>query len=275
MQTLAFFNQPQCPKGWAPATNVKNNPLNGYFLVPFRLPQSSPLAGTTLPNVPPLTPGSENQHQHSFSTSIALGEIDYAGSPLGGDYNTSNDGAMSFSSSTGSASMNVPYVALLICVKQNFTPTPNPPVGVPEYIAPFFEIATCPDFWKPTPAIGRFIVGVPAQNGTPEAVYGGNPLSLNATNLDGSTGPENRTHTHPFSGQVTVPSTTVELDSCSSGCGATGYGRAGNYTFKGTTLPAAANLPYVIISQCQPCTANDPDSACSSQQGAPRGESKP
>jgi len=122
-------------------------------------------------------------------------------------------------------------------------------VGVPQYVVTFYEAANCPTGWKPTlSTAGRFIIGLPA-DGTPEAAFGGDPLSV----------AENRTHTHQFSGQLSVPSTGVGL---ASGCCAEGFGAPGSYGFSGVTGASGADLPYVIVTQCQPCVAGDQDPAC-------------
>ena len=176
----------------------------------------------------------------------------YAGFSGSSNKLPSQDGSMTFEGTTGSAESGAPYVQLLVCVKTAFHRNQNPPPDVPEGVAMFFSTAFCPKGWKPTPATsGRFIAGLPA-GGQPQAAFGGNPLGV----------AEDRTHTHTFSGNVTLGSTAVGL--APHGL-AKHYGAAGQYGFQGITGPAALGLPYAIVIQCQPCTADDKDPACEGQ----------
>jgi hypothetical protein len=251
MGALAFFDAQSCPAGWQTATDAA-----GFFLVPFAPPIPPQQIGATVNN--PLSSGEDRTHTHTFSSSISLTNMSYAGvagcvSWLGlCDKQTSASGTMTFSGTTGASSSGVPYQQLLLCRKTEFTRNTNPPAGIPQYLVTFFSTASCPTGWKQTlTTSGRFIVGLPA-GGAPQSTFGGTPLSVG----------EDRTHTHAFSGSVTVNNALVELD---SGGQADGYGKQGTYSFSGTTAAASTGLPYMMVTQCQTCLPGDDDPACQGQ----------
>jgi len=246
--TIAFFNLQACPTGWQPAQSTSSAALNGYFLVPFAPPVNPLLLGTTVNSA--MGNGEVRTHTHTFSSSIDLSEVKYVGIVGCCNDDTSNDGTMSFSSTTGAADSGMPYVQLLLCQKAQFQRNQNPPIGVPQTVVTFYSTANCPTGWKQTLLTsGRFIVGLPSGSSTPTAAFGGDPLEVG----------EDRQHTHTFSGSVTIPSTGVGLG---SGCCAEHYGAAGGYSFQGTTAGASTGLPYTIVTQCQPCVTDDQDPAC-------------
>ena len=251
--TFAFFNLPNCPPGWAPAVGKNDASLNGYFVVPFV--NASGVAGTTVN--PPLGNGEDRTHTHSFASSIKLPEVKYVGIVGCCNNDTSNDGTMSFSGTTGASDSGMPYVQLLACMKSQFSPTRNPPVGVPQEVVAFYAEATCPTGWKPQPiTAGRFLLGLPP-GGQPVVAFGGDVLAPQ----------EDRQHTHGFAGSVNVSSAGVGLG---SGCCAEHYGATGTYQYSGTTGAASTGLPYAIMTQCQPCVTNDQDPNCTNASNAPR-----
>jgi hypothetical protein len=248
--TIAFFNLSACPTGWAPAQAANGAALDGYFVVPFYPPVPPQYLGVTVGTA--MGSGENRQHAAAFSSSISLPSKEYVGIDGCCNDNPTSDGEKSFSGTTGPSSSAIGYVQLLLCQKTAFTKTPNLPVGVPEYVVTFYSDANCPTGWKPTlTTTGRFLVGLPA-GGTPGTTFGGPPLSPT----------EDRVHTHALSGNVDVPSYGVGLG---SGCCAHGYGGAGTFGYTGITDPVSTGLPYVVVTQCQPCTAGDQDPACPTQ----------
>ncbi|MGF6227800.1 hypothetical protein QFZ27_001755 [Inquilinus ginsengisoli] len=250
--TMAYFNLASCPTGWAPATGADNQVLNGVTLVPFAPPVPPNMLGTTVQT--PLGNGEVRTHTHTFSSSVDLSEVEYAGIVLGDNNDTSVDGTVPFSSVTGApqSEETAPYIQYLLCQKTAFQRNQNPPVGVPQDVVTFYGTAECPTGWKPTlVSAGRLLIGLPS-GGTPQATFGGNPLAVG----------EDRQHTHTFSGSVWVQSTDVAL---ASGCCAENYGAAGTYSYSGTTDPASSGFPYTIVNQCQPCVTGDQDPACQGQ----------
>lgn len=221
---ISFFNASGCPTGWGPLSLA-----SGYLVLPIM--QNSGMGGTV---GSPLTSGQDVQHTHTFSSSISLGSLDYVGIGRCCNHNVTSDGTKSFSGTSNGASSNVPYIQLLVCVKQD-----NQGAGtVPSGAVSFFGALFCPTGWSQTlTTVGRFLVGLPA-NGTPGASFGGNPL-----------GPlENRTHTHSFSGSISTDSGGVGL---ATGCCAHGYGQNNTYSYSGTSAAGAANVPYIQLLQCQ------------------------
>jgi hypothetical protein len=244
--TLAYFNLSACPSGWGPALDAGNKPVSGYYLVPFLSPAPGML-GTTVGTA--LASGEDRQHTHSFSSSISLSDVSYALVSGGGNSGLTSSGSKSFSGTTGSQSSAVPYVQLLLCQKTAFQHNTNPPAGVPGNVVTFFITANCPYGWKQTQITsGRFPVGLPS-GGTPQVAFGGPPLSPG----------EDRTHTHSFSGSVSTSSYGVVGV---SGGQADGYGGNGSYGYSGTTGAASAGLPYMLVTQCQPCSVGDDDPQC-------------
>jgi hypothetical protein len=253
---LAFFNTQSCPTGWSRAVDASGNSLNGFFLVPFTPPITAGMLGTTVNQA--MASGEIRTHSHTFASSITLSGITWAGKAGCEkwldlcDKNTAADGAMSFSGTTGAADSGVPYIQLLLCAKTEFNRNQNPPVGVPQYVVTFFTDTTCPTGWKQTLTTGgRFISALP-QNGSPQVAFGGPVLSPG----------EDRTHTHAFSGSVSVGSTGVELV---AGGQQHGFGGPGTYQFSGATAAASTGIPYAVVTQCQACGAGDQDPACTGQ----------
>ncbi len=241
---IAFFNLDACPQGWETASD-----LAGFTLVPFAAVPSGKL-GTTVN--PPLVNGQAPTHSHSLTANIVVPEVKYDGIVGKDNLDTSKDGVMQVTGDTDAVDAGIPYIQLLLCMKNVFQRTSNPPVGIPQTVAAFFETSDCPTGWKPTPITsGRFLVGLPS-GGTPETAFGGAVLGVG----------ENRTHFHGFEGSFAIPSAGVGL---ASGCCAEHYGAAGTYQFQGTTAAGAVGFPYAIVTQCQPCVTGDQDPACQGQ----------
>jgi len=244
MGAIAYFNLQSCPPGWETAAE-----LAGFTLVPFASVPAGMLGQTVNP---PLANGEDRTHAHTLSSSITVPEVKYVGIVGGGNSDTSKDGTFSITGDTDSVSAGIPYIQLLLCRKTAFQRAQNPPVGIPQTVAAFFETADCPTGWKLTPVTsGRFLVGLPS-GGTPETAFGGPVLAVG----------ENRTHGHGFSASFTIPSTGVGLG---SGCCAEHYGAQGNFKFQGGTDSGAVGFPYAIVTQCQPCVTGDEDPACQGQ----------
>jgi hypothetical protein len=221
---ISFFNGANCPPGWATFSLAA-----GRLIVPIM--QNSGLGGTV---GTPLTSGQDVTHTHPFSSSLSMASTDFIGIPGCCNNDVTSDGTKTFSGTSDASSSNVPYIQLLVCMKQE-----NPDNGtVPSGAVTFFGSLYCPSGWSQTiTTVGRFLVGLPA-NGTPGAAFGGDPLGAL----------ENRTHTHAFSGNFSTDSSGVGLG---SGCCAHGYGQNNTYPYSGTSSPAAANVPYIQLLQCQ------------------------
>jgi hypothetical protein len=247
---LAFFDLQACPEGWSPAIGAANQQLNGYFVVPSAQPVPPGTLGTTV-NAP-LAASEDRTHTHAFSSQVTLSAVQLAA--VGGCAKLycstlTGSGPVSFTATTGAASSGLPYISYLFCEKTAFAPNHNPPVGMPQYLAAFFQDADCPVGWKPAlTTAGRLIVALPAA-GTPGLSFGGPTLKAG----------EDRSHAHAFSGQVSVSSYGV---AGITGCCGGPFARPGTYDFSGTTAAASTGLPYVIVSQCQTCLPGDADPAC-------------
>lgn len=241
---IAYFNLQSCPAGWETASE-----LAGFSLVPFAAVPPGML-GKTVNS--PLAGGEARSHTHTLSSSISVPEVKYVGVVGGRNSDTSKDGTMKVTGGTDLVDAGIPYIQLLLCRKTAFQRAQNPPLGIPQTVAAFFETGDCPTGWKLTPVTsGRFLVGLPS-GGMPEAAFGGPALSVG----------ENRTHSHGFASAFTIPSTGVGL---AAGCCAEHYGAQGTFQFQGSTDPAAAGFPYAIVTQCQPCVTGDEDPACQGQ----------
>jgi hypothetical protein len=243
---ISFFNSSSCPTGWSPAVSQDQKLLDGFFLVPFTPPVPAGLLTTTVGTA--MSSGEVRTHSHGYTASITLPQVKYVGEHASGNEDPSEEGTYTFSGTTSANGIGLSYVQLLVCLKTAFQRNESVPTGVPASVMMFFATAVCPTGWKPASNAGRFVVGNVSgtQSGTP---IGTTPLSLQ----------EDRQHTHTFSGTVTLPYARVAL---LSGGGADHYGKTGTYQFSGTTAPAAAGLPYVIVTQCQPCVDGDPNPTC-------------
>jgi hypothetical protein len=244
--SVAFFNASACPMGWAPALDAYNKPVSGRSLVPFVTPPPGALGslvGTALAS------GEDRPHTHSYSSSINLSGVSYVLAHGGGNYGLTYAGPAGFSGTTAPASSGMPYVQLLLCQKTAFQHNTNPPAGVPGNVLTLFMAVNCPYGWKQARmTAGRYLVGLPA-GGAAQAAFGGPPLSPG----------EDRMHGHAFSGSVGLSSYAIEG---ASGCCGDGYGGNGTYYYSAVTAVAAGGLPYMVVTQCQPCSTGDTDPQC-------------
>jgi hypothetical protein len=112
----------------------------------------------------------------------------------------------------------------------------TPDDGVPRGAVAYFATGmSCPTGWAPASNVeGRFVVGVTEPTAVGRAV--GAPLANR----------EQRTHTHAFSGTVTLGSRSIAGANGSNNQGA----RAGEYTIAGNTAAAAANMGFVQLRAC-------------------------
>jgi hypothetical protein len=114
----------------------------------------------------------------------------------------------------------------------------DPPVddGVPSGTIAFFGSGTnCPAGWVlATQVTGRAIVGV--SDSSESGVTVGMPLGDR----------EDRTHTHAFSGSVTLNQRGIAAASGSNNAAA----NAQMYAVSGTTDPAASGVPFVQLLAC-------------------------
>ena len=107
--------------------------------------------------------------------------------------------------------------------------------GVPAGTVAFFGSGTsCPMGWTPAPNAGRMIVGV-----TDPAAIG---RTVNTPLADR----EDRTHTHGFSGSITLATRSIAGANGGNQQGA----RAGMHAVTGTTLGATSGLPFIQLRAC-------------------------
>ena len=235
--SIAFFNAGVCPGGWEPYGDG-----NGRFVIPVNV--SSGVGDRVLS---PLSSGQDPTHTHEFSSFIEVKRVRYAGSSGGGNTNLGSAGKKEFSGITKETGSNVPYIQLLICIK-NATPGAG---TIPSGVTSFFRDLSCPAGWSNiTSTLGRFLLALPL-DGSVQKTSGGLPLAPD----------ENRVHRHKFSGSV---ETTSHGIAGASGCKALlpcakGYAKNGTYSYNKETdsgdsrktEPGAANLPYIQLLQCK------------------------
>lgn len=223
--TISFFNLVQCPAGWGPLTLA-----DGRMTVPLVTGAGNGgVAGAAL------TSGQNPTHTHAFSSSINLSEVEFIGIAGCCNHSLARDGNKPFSGTSDASSTSLPYVQLLICMK---SAPPAAPVAPPRGALMYNGSLGCPDGWSQNLTTqGRFVVGLP-DKGTPGTSFGGSPLKPL----------EMRTHTHPFSGKVSLSGQHVALG---SGCCADGYGRNNTYDYSGTSGTSDSALPYIQLLQCE------------------------
>lgn len=222
---ISFFNLKQCPAGWEPMTQA-----SGLFTVPLvEGAGNAGISGTAL------VVAAQPEHKHGIASSIQLPGTNFAGIAGCCNEHLADDGVKNWSSVTANSTTNLPYVELLLCMK-NTAPSvaQSPPRGLLVYNG----FLSCPSGWTQNLANqGRFVVGLPNQ-GKAGLSFGGAPLKPL----------EARTHTHEFEGGVALTSRNVALI---SGCCADGYGKNGTYSYKGTSAESASDLPYIQLLQCE------------------------
>lgn len=244
--SLAFFDSKACPTGWETAKAPgSTSGITARMLMPFYNAKSDigNEFGTHLNN------GEAWAHSHSFASSISFGNSDIqADSGSGGGIARGNQ-SYDFSGTTGSTSVNLPYVQLLLCEKTVGTNN-IAPLGLPQKILLFFNESYCPSGWVTTPTgTGRLLLGLP-EDGTPNQTVGANVIETPGDPI---------THTHKFSGSVGVGSQQVaELSGCSKIFGEKilcdeHHASTGDRSFSGTS-GNSAQLPYLAVNLCQPDT---------------------
>ena len=126
--------------------------------------------------------------------------------------------------------------ALVVTTRHN--PHREPPVddGVPSGTIAFFGTGTaCPNGWADaTQVAGRAIVG--ATEPSAVGVTVGSPLGDR----------EDRTHTHAFTGTLTLAPQGIAGANGGNNSGAA----AGAYPIAGTSEPATSGLPFVQLRAC-------------------------
>lgn len=220
---ISFFLATGCPGGWSPYDTAA-----GRAIVPT----------TTDPGVTagmPLARNEERAHHHDATVGVDLPSTSFAGIAGASNTGVASAGHVDGAITTDDGGAALPYVQLLVCKKT----APPSSASVPGGLVAFFE-AACPAGWSDAPAelVGRMLVGLP-DGGTARATFGGAPLASG----------EVRTHTHPISGTLAVPSHGIALV---SGCCAGGYASAGDRTIgAGATSGAAAvDVPYLQLRAC-------------------------
>jgi hypothetical protein len=107
--------------------------------------------------------------------------------------------------------------------------------GVPTGTVAFFGSgASCPMGWIPAPNAGRMIVGVT------------DPMAVGRTVNTPLADREDRTHTHGFSGSITLATRSIAGANGGNQQGA----RAGMHPVTGTTLGSTSGLPFIQLRAC-------------------------
>jgi hypothetical protein len=225
--TVAVFeaDTPGCPSNWTALKAAAGRTL---------LPGAEGTAPTPS-DAPPLASQEDRAHVHTLEASILPDPTSFAG--VDGCCNDSPSAQTTYpvAGETAPASSNVPYIQLLTCASEQESFAVAMPKGALLWSAGL----SCPDGWElATPAVGRFLVALPA-NGEPGASFGGKSVP------PGTASPP---HTHSFSGSVTLPATSIGLV---SGCCADGYAAAGDAPFTGQSDNGATGFPYLQIALCQ------------------------
>lgn len=249
---LALFNTESCPAHWSAAQGTPSGSkeavdVNGFFLMPLQSPPQGTVGvmyGTALSNL------EVRKHHHQLNSSITLTETQYEAA-LGLCKDLTGSGQQDFSGPSEPASSNIPYTQLLLCERSSNYSAQNPPQGVPTNIVTFYNTQQCPSGWKPSATgSGRFFVGLP-NGGTADQAFGAaSPLKAPGDVF---------THSHNFTGSVSIPSEDVLLD---KGSDSDSYGAAGSYTYNSISVEATLDMPYLVASNCQPCVENDSNPQC-------------
>ena len=229
--SIMFFNTEACPAGWSPYDDADG-----------RLILSTPNGGTVGETVgTALSSGEDRVHSHSFASSISVDEFSLIAAG-GANQNHAASGTYNVGGTTGSTSAGLPYIQQLVCQADDREFYPGFTDAGREVVMPgtlaFFESETCPSFWERVDHYkGRFMLSL-MPDGEFQSVAGGDPLSPG----------EDRTHTHGFSGSVSIPELAV---AAGTGCCRGGMGKKGTYNYSGTTATSSSGVPYVSLLGCE------------------------
>ncbi len=226
--SVAFFNRSTPPPGWS----LCDAGFEGRFVLP--LPSNAvglPQGGT------PWNPQAWPTHVHGISGTIDLGDLPCRGAA--GDSHLAETGSANVTGATdANASPVVPYLTLLLCVK-NPNASSRARVEFPFGLSVFFQGMEPPTGWTLAPgSAGRFLFALPAESNAPGAAFGGDPFS-------GAVEPVS--HKHHNTTKVIVP---VHLSDIPGG-DSYHLGGAGSHTLPPTEL-AGIELPYAMLLHIQP-----------------------
>ena len=239
--SVAFFDQTSCPAGWE-MMKSGSTVVSGMFVVPFYNATTNigAAVGTSI------TIGQSWAHSHGFASSISFGNSDIVADKGSSLSIAEGNKTYNFSGTTGSTTVDLPYLQLLLCEKTTYTSS-TLPAGLPQKILVFFDESACPNGWISSPTgSGRLLLGLP-ENGTPSQTVGDNFVAAPGKAY---------THTHLFSGSIDVGEEQIaEAGGCQSWIGLCNGGHAstGDRSFSGTT-DASDSIPYVALNLCQPNT---------------------
>ena len=216
-----------CPASWIPYTAAE-----GRFVMPgYIVSGGEPVTSDDTP----LASQEDRKHSHAYTATVQVPDVSFAG--IDGCCNDSPapSGDVPVTGTTDDDSAGIPYIQLLTCMSQ--TPTFN--TTMPNGAVVFSPAVGCQNGWELANFVsGRFLVALPP-GGQPGADFGAASLPASATGLT----PE----PHDFTATVDLPPTSIGL---ASGCCANGYAGAGTVEFSSTTAPAAAGLPFIMVSVC-------------------------
>lgn len=228
---VAIFDQTVktsgCPSGYAALTLGGE----GNLLV------LGATSGVIVGDAAPLEPGDDlPSHAHSFSSSIDLSAVDFAGIAGCCDHDVATSGSAPINGVTSQSSDGVPYAAVLACNATANAETPSLPAS-----AILLSTQSCPSGWSPLGMefSGRFVVGAQS-HGLPSRSFG----SDNLVNTSGWL----PTHAHDYSVDIDLNPVGVEL---ASGCCAHDYGGAGTLNVAGATdATPSSGPPFTILQAC-------------------------
>jgi len=235
--TVAWFDALRCPDGWE-----QYGPATGRTLVPVG--PDGPLGGVWEDGAA-LASGAEHTHGHSVSGAVAIGAQRFVG-VAGGGNPLASPGSYTATGVAAEASLGLPYLQLMACIKTSDEIMGAPPTGVFA-----FADAQCAQGWEPSAeGADRVVVGVP-EGGSAGATFGASPgLASRAS------------HTHAVSGAYPIGGRGIALASgCCSPDFASSADPSVSFTSGAPTSDDDVVFPWRAAPQCMAPAAAGPETA--------------
>ena len=227
---VAFFMQSgDCPTGWKRIDIVKGRMLLGT--TDPSLVGVSSSATPILNETPPV-------HQHDYSISASWSHKSIGLATGGGDGEGTKKGTHRGSGTTGNATLNLPFMQVLVCEKETVSSTDVSSTDAFPYQAiGLFNQQSCPAGWQVYSSMnGRFVVPL-LQNGTL-----GYQTSYTWPNLDSA----KITHSHSVSGKVEPSEQSFAAGPCCNSDPA----KHEEKTVSGMSDVNTTILPFVYMMSC-------------------------